>query len=302
MEFRKFTSIENHYREKYITILHELGYDQKQWIVHEKIHGANLSFITNGTEVLVAARNSVTDDNFYAAADVFKKYKELATVLKNTEFPDASSIQIYGELYGPGIQKGVYYGDQKDFVAFDLTVDNVPLDWNVALTALTAHGFKTAPCMGTFESLNDALMVSAEFKSQVAEAPGDNFAEGVVIKPVTPLRTPNGSRVMIKKKHPKFAEKIKRDNIAAAPNPFVDIAMQYINQNRVDAVLSKEGEITQSDFGRILQLVASDVIIDMIKDGDLPEQWRKQDEYKLAGKGVNTAVASFLKEHVLPTL
>jgi hypothetical protein len=39
MEFTKFTSLENSYREKYIGILRRYGYDKVRWVAHEKIHG-----------------------------------------------------------------------------------------------------------------------------------------------------------------------------------------------------------------------------------------------------------------------
>ena len=39
MKFARYTSIENHYREKYITILEEYGYADIPYIAHEKIHG-----------------------------------------------------------------------------------------------------------------------------------------------------------------------------------------------------------------------------------------------------------------------
>jgi hypothetical protein len=70
----------------------------------------------------------------------------------------------------------------------------------------------------------------------------------------------------------------------------------------MNAVISKEGELTPKDFGRIIKLMGEDVIKDMIKDEDLPEDWKKQDEFKDAGKAVSTVVAKFLKINLLATL
>jgi len=314
VKFNKYTSTENSYREKYIAILREYGFDNVQWVAHEKIDGANFSFITDGKIVAVASRNELSNGDFYHCQDVIDKYTEKALYLKQVHFSDAKQIQIYGELFGNGVQKQkVFYSETKDYMAFEIQVDGVVVDADVAVGLLTLVGIPTPPSFGVFASLDEALELPNVFISQVYDELypggsvcqyelGENDAEGLVIKPVKALYTPNGKRVIIKNKNPKFSEKKKKNKTPAEPNPWIDIAEQYVTQNRLDAVLSKEGELTPKDFGRVIRLMSNDIIDDMIKDGDLPENWRKASECKLAGKGITKVVSSFLKVNLLHTL
>jgi len=320
MKFKPYTSIENHYREKYIEILREYGFDKDvRWVAHEKIHGSNFSFITDGKVVSVASRNNVVNGDFYHCQAVIDKYTQPVLNLKNIEYPKEKQIQIYGELFGPGIQSGVFYGHNKEFMAFELVADDEIQYFNIATRLLAKHGIKHAPFLGVFQSLDEGLALDNTFVSKVYDelyppdaaevgfvqfSLGENDAEGFVLKPaVDALFTPNGSRVIIKSKATHFAEKTGRSpKKPSEPNPFIPVVEQYVNQNRLDAVISKEGELTPRDFGRIIKLMAEDVIIDMIKDDDLPVDWKKQEEFKIVGKAVSMVVAKFLKSELLPRL
>ena len=306
MKFNKYTSTENSYRLKYITILHQYGFVDVPWVAHEKIDGANFSFITDGNIVAVASRNQLVNGGFYNCQDVIDKYTEKVQYLKNIHFADANQIQIIGELYGKGIQNKVYYGEDKDYMAFEIQVDGVVVDAAIAAGVLTYVGIPTPPSFGTFKNLDEALELPNVFISRVFTEReyelGENDAEGIVLKPVTPVYLDCGSRVILKNKNPAFAEKKKKKKTAGVVNPWIDIADQYVTMNRLDAVLSKEGELTNKDFGKVIRLMSNDVIDAMVKDEDLPENWRKDDNCKLAGKGITTAVAAFLKINLLPKL
>lgn len=314
MKFEKYTSTENSYRTKYIAILRGCGFDKVQWVAHEKIDGANFSFITDGKIVAVASRNDLTNGDFYHCQEVIDRYREKALYLKNVHFSDAKQIQIYGELFGPGIQKQkVFYNDAKEYMAFEIQADGVVVDTDIAFGLLALVGIPTPPSFGVFDNLDDALELPNVFISRVYDELhpnesmceyelGENDAEGLVIKPVKALYTPNGKRVLVKNKNPKFSEKKKKVKTESEPNPWIDIAGQYVTLNRLDAVVSKEGHLTPKDFGRVIRLMSNDVIDDMIKDGDLPENWRKDSDCKLAGKGITSVVSAFLKINLLPEL
>jgi Rnl2 family RNA ligase len=280
------------------------------------VHNSNFSFITDGKTVKVASREQLTDGSFYKSQAVIDRYAQAVMDLKNQEFPDAGQLQLYGELFGPGIQSGVFYGTNKEFMAFELSVDGVPEISNATMALTQRYGIPHAPIIGTFASLDEALELSPVFTSRVYDTlhPDDNFctydsgenlAEGIVLKPaIDVLYTPNGSRVFIKNKHPNFSEKKnrRRTDKGEGKNQFIEIANQYVNGNRMNAVISKEGEVAPKDYGRIIQLMCADVIIDMVRDGDLPEDWKTQEEFKMAGKGVAAAVSAFLKVNLLPKL
>jgi len=71
-----------------------------------------------------AKRTSVTDRDFFGCGDIVDQYK--ASVLNIWEHIGGSgnSIQLYGELFGKGIQKNMPYSDRpKQFAAFSLKVN-----------------------------------------------------------------------------------------------------------------------------------------------------------------------------------
>ena len=167
MHFKRYTSTENSYRLKYIAILHQYGYVNVPWVAHEKIDGANFSFISDGKIVSVASRNQLVNGGFYNCQEVIDRYTDKVLYLKQVHFADAKQIQIYGELYGQGIQGKVNYGPGKDYMAFEIQVDGVVVDTDKAAGLLTLVGIPTAPSLGVFENLDDALELSNEFKSVI---------------------------------------------------------------------------------------------------------------------------------------
>lgn len=50
MEFKKYNSIENSYQDDLISSIIEQGFGDLEFVVQEKVHGANLSFITERTK------------------------------------------------------------------------------------------------------------------------------------------------------------------------------------------------------------------------------------------------------------
>jgi len=78
MDFYKYNSIENKYRHKFINrIRNDKSFNDK-WVVLEKVHGANFSFITDGESVKVAKRTDFIKDgeNFFYWKKIFDKYKD----------------------------------------------------------------------------------------------------------------------------------------------------------------------------------------------------------------------------------
>ena len=116
----------------------------------------------------------------------------------------------------------------------------------------------------------------------------DNIAEGIVIKPLEPRFLSNGSRVIIKKKNERFAEitgtkKISKPKNQPLPSTslaggsplygeLVEDLKRYMNQNRLDAVISKIGTVTSRDLPRLKGLLARDALEDFEK---LSEDYEK---------------------------
>ena len=76
MEFKKFSSLENTYRQATIDkIIYEL-LDQGDWVATEKVHGANFSFWFDGSELRVASRTQFVDGTFYGCQPVIDRYTQ----------------------------------------------------------------------------------------------------------------------------------------------------------------------------------------------------------------------------------
>lgn len=221
-----------------------------------------------------------------------RHYKNLFKKSENEK-----SVQVFGEFAGNGIQKGVNYGE-KDFYVFDILsthADGTSEYFNDEEVefVVNLYDLKIAPLIGrgTFEDLiklpNDFQIIVnrydelAEESRQLANIkvwelePGtDNIAEGYVLKPNTPKFLPNGSRVAIKCKNSKFSEKKKSDKLIAPPKELspidADVLMnfsEYATWNRVSNVISKIGEVTAKDFGKVMGLTMQDIFVEAEREG-----------------------------------
>ena len=134
--FTSYQSIANASQKKIVTSLQTQNEfkENGDWIVTEKIHGANYSLWTNGVDVIPGRRSGFIMDEkgFFKSTAIREKYEDRVRSLFN-EFPGAKSVGVFGELFGgfypgypktvPMIQKGVNYCPGHEFYAFDISVD-----------------------------------------------------------------------------------------------------------------------------------------------------------------------------------
>lgn len=109
-------------------------------------------------------------------------------------------VYIYGEFYGKKIQKGGNYDKEKNrFAVFDICQQG----WYVPIDMLTEYCNKLelemVPYIGVM-SLNDAeAMVQEGFKTRVKDAANpDYLEEGIVARPVVPVKDSRGKRMIVK--------------------------------------------------------------------------------------------------------
>ena len=132
-EFKKFNSLENSYRENFIHKIREQGYEDEEYIITEKLHGANYSFtvVVEGgivVSVIPAKRSGYihSDEKFYNHRPVYEKYvhkvSKLALCLLKDNNMSNGIVTVYGELYGGNIQGGMAYPLEQDFAGFDITI------------------------------------------------------------------------------------------------------------------------------------------------------------------------------------
>jgi Rnl2 family RNA ligase len=122
----------------------ERSLSKLQWVVTEKIHGANFCFVTDGQVIRCANRKKFLEvgDSFFSYQTLLgslgEKVKQIFGVIKG-KYPKTSYIFIYGELFGgcyphpeviadnavQAIQTGVYYSPTINFCAFDIAIENI---------------------------------------------------------------------------------------------------------------------------------------------------------------------------------
>ncbi len=211
-----------------------------EWVVTEKIHGANFCIATDGSTVRCANRREWISpgESFFgyeAARDTIgPKVQALFRGLQ-AQHLEVVFLYLYGELFGGGyphpdvapvpgvqpIQTGVWYAPEVRFCAFDLRVETTAeeyryLDYADVVTLCRDAGiFVAAPLfIGKYEA---AMAQETRFDSTVPRAlrlpelpVGTNLAEGVVVKPYreTILRTSEGEpvRPVLKRKIREFSE------------------------------------------------------------------------------------------------
>ncbi len=216
------------------------NFKKTDWVVTEKIHGANFGIVTDGSEVRFAKRKEFLqpDEDFFdyhsLSNQLAAQVKEIFKILQ-PQHHQLLRLSVYGELFGgeyphpdvpavahvQAVQTGIYYSPKIEFCAFDIAIEEkhqspsrTYLDYDQALKIVQQVGMMGAEPLfiGKYE---DALAHPIKFESKIPSLLGlpslplSNPAEGIVIKPVKSIyiETAKGRfRPIWKKKIPEFAE------------------------------------------------------------------------------------------------
>lgn len=172
-----------------------------QWTFTEKVDGTNIRLkwrkSQDGSMGLSVGGKS---DNAQIPANLLDAIAAMQLAPKLAEgFPD--EICLYGEGYGPGIQKGGgRYRQSKSFVLFDVLCGDLWLQRDDVNDVAAKLGLDAVPVLGK-GALQDAIEFTRNgFNSKWGEFP----AEGIVLRPSTELRTRRGDRMIAKIKHVDF--------------------------------------------------------------------------------------------------
>lgn len=208
------------------------------WVVTEKVHGANFSFTYENRTLGFAKRKASLhwSDDFFGFQLVVQKLEEqVLSLFENLslEFP-ALKYTIYGELFGGtyphpevtvvpdiyAIQTGVYYSPDIHFCAFDIAIETTDyryyLDYEKAISYFEQEDIFYARILYK-GPLNTCLDFDIKFNSKIPillNLPliDDNLVEGVVLKPICntfPINSIDYFRPILKLKNDTFAEEIK---------------------------------------------------------------------------------------------
>ena len=334
IEFKKYSSIENSFYTEYLDSVREQVPSDMQWVVQEKVHGTNTSFLCDGQEVKLAKRTSILEDNekFYEYQELLEEYRErVLSMFRRVwlHFERVESIAIFGEMFGGSyphpdvqrigrltmIQKGVYYTPKHEFYGFDIYVFTKDGGYYLSVEhteiLFGSEGFFYAKPLfkGT---LDECLTYPNEFQTKIPEWLGypaidDNICEGIVIRPATPQYLRTGSRALIKSKNARFAEnKSVKKRVRQIEEPveyskelsfLVSEVDSYVNENRLANVVSHIGEVQMpADFGKVIREMSYDVVEDLRKcHPDLYDALDKS-EIKIFNKVLNKTISSLLNK------
>ena len=117
-----------------------------EYVVQEKVHGANTSFLCDGETVRFAKRTSMLEEGeqFYDYPELLERYKDRVQKLFGdikSKYPEATHISVFGEMFGglyphDGvkamqkvglIQRGVCYTPDHEFYGFDIYLSLRPV-------------------------------------------------------------------------------------------------------------------------------------------------------------------------------
>ena len=330
LTFKKYSSIENSFDGAFMEKVRNHTPAGTRFVVQEKVHGSNCSFLCDGQQIQFAKRTAVVADgeDFYQWQELAERYRErvfkVYGMIKEC-FSDLTSIIVYGEMFGgayphkevkrigamSAIQKGVYYCPGHDFYGFDIYVytpdEAFYLDVDTTNHIFAEAGFLYAETI--FEgTLDECLAYPNAFPSTLYKHFGlpeieDNICEGVVIRPKEPLYIPNGARIIIKSKNARFAEKKGVKHEPKTPRVVADevtellvLAEDYYTPQRLDNVKSHIGEVSfPKELGRVSGLLAKDVLEDFLKEhADDYNNLAKQEQKTLNGL-LNKRAIDFIK-------
>lgn len=126
-------------------------------------------------------------------------------IIETEEVP----VYIYGEFFGKRIQKcgGSYDKDNNRFAVFDICKQG----WYIPLDMLNDYcaklGLDMAPYIGQMTIDEAEKMVMNGFKTLVPNVSNpDLIEEGIVARPVVPIKDPSGNRIIVKIKYCDYNE------------------------------------------------------------------------------------------------
>ena len=303
--FKKWASIENSYRDKHITWFVDKYPElvDEPFIITEKIHGSNFQwYIQPNESIMAGSRNNFlnVNDSFQGASIValYDANIELLTDLQIISNNTGETYRLFGELFGKGIQKGVDYGDVKQLLYFGLMVDDVVVSYE-EFESIVGYTYRV-PEVAICDGLVDALEYSSKFNSKVL-LKDNNICEGIVIQPYqTHFLDGNGSPFILKKKNDEFKEKSDAKKVVVLDTEVQRLNLEfrsYINDNRLQSVFSKQGEIeAPNQIGTYIKLVLEDAKEDFVKD--FPEMKQMDGKKQRQVYNVGSVIAIMLKGYL----
>ena len=319
-KFIKFPSIDNHYQggatERWKREFPELPISK--FAITEKLDGSNLQLIITADEVKAASRRHMLDleESFfdYQRTVLINCKPQIEAIQKHITDNNLENVYVYGEIFGQGVQKRIDYCEGKQFLPFEVRIDNELISIKDARDLFGKLGISEwwVPLIEVVDSLDEALefnvnkvptrIVEAERIFKTDKELNKNI-EGVVIAPYDKVfkrkqLEGNESVFRLKKKCKEFNDKMKTKtkelkvfNGSEEYNRLRNIWDGYFNENRLADLFSKEGKISEMrEIGKYIKLMTVDVREDFLKDHKDAFMLLADDEKKqiMSSAGKNT--------------
>lgn len=182
------------------------------WVFTEKVDGTNIRIsakldVGETDDVYYNLRIGGRTDDAQIQVTLIAAIQKLVPIKKFLEvFPGGPEhsphhVTLYGEGYGPKIQKGGgNYGQDQSFVLFDVRIGNWWLQREDVESIGEKLGLTVVPVIG-WGTLHDAAHLVRE---GLTSKWGNFISEGLVMRPKLELRTRSNHRIIAKIKHRDF--------------------------------------------------------------------------------------------------
>ena len=272
MEFHRWLSIENLYREKTAEQIFQL----KEVICTEKIHGTNAQMGFVDGEFIAGSKNMYVDlmnvSDHQGFVNYALQFKE--AIVEYASSRNLMEFVIYGEWYGSGVMKGIQYSDKKDFIVFAVKWGEYLVPYDLLFKICVGLNlippivlYRGEPNQEKFDSIKGLPSTLGKINGF---NDSENTAEGIVI--ASPYMHMNhfGEYIIAKHKDSKWEERAsaaKRERGAKVeiPEDLVSFAEEFVTEVRLDHVKDsiRADGLDPSDpknIGAIMKRMVEDVL------------------------------------------
>lgn len=322
LEFIKYRSIENSYRNRFIEKIREEGLNEGIWIATNKIHGANFQCCADSENIRFAKRSAfiADDENFYGLHTNLIRMKEFLTDrIRRIQNYFGGTVNVYFELFGgsyphpevprsnvSAIQGGVFYTPNVDIRVLDIFANGEFIDFDEMCKIVVHYNLKPVKELnrGSFDAMLalDPIFDDPTYMDYGLPKIEGNVSEGFVIRPSTEKKLKTGERLVLKQKNPKFSEKsrapvVKKETKVLPPElqEVFDDLCSCINENRLRNILSHGDVFSNKDFGKLQGMMMEDIIKE---EGDALMEFEKADRKKITDKMLKE-IANFIRPNFL---
>lgn len=270
--FKKFSSIENDYKEVVIEYFDKHNLLEGEWYATEKIHGTNFSAIVTENDKITYCKRSMPIQAGTSFIGHLQEVYQIEQQLLQLRKLVGKDIQAYFEFYSGGknivaVGSIPYRNDgNKGFIGFDIRLVETDefIGYPEVITLFKLAGLPHVQVLAT-GSFKDLMLLENNMDSELAKTfDVVTKSEGMVLKPFIEKRDANGDRVIIKRIADSFRENKKLDmkgDVVAKVIERNELIDSKITEIRLGKVAAKEGILPSeiAKFGTLINALSQDI-------------------------------------------